>query len=94
MEIRASQVAQKFACQAGDMGSSPGSGSSPSKEMATCSSIFAWEIPWTGQMGGSHVMGVQRVRYDLVTKNNNKKVITRVVLPPIWAALEPMMMKK
>jgi len=75
------------------MGSSPGSGRSPSKEMATHSSIFAWEILWTEQMGGSHVMGLRRVRCDLATKNN-KKVITGVVLPPIWVALEPMMMKK
>ena len=61
--------------------------------MATHSSIFAWEILWTEQMGGSHVMGLRRVRCDVVTKNN-KKVITGVVLPPIWVALEPMMMKK
>ena len=28
-----------------DAGSMPGSGRSPEKEMGTCSSILAWEIP-------------------------------------------------
>ena len=26
------------------------------KEMATCSSIFTWEISWTGEPGGLHVL--------------------------------------
>ena len=30
-----------------DMGSIPGSGRSLEWEMATCSSVLAWEIPWT-----------------------------------------------
>ena len=32
---------------AGDMGLIPGSGDLLEKEMATHSSILAWEIPWT-----------------------------------------------
>ena len=36
----------------GDMGSIPGRGRSPGKEMATHSSILAWEIPWTEEPGG------------------------------------------
>ena len=36
------------------------------EEMATHSSIFAWEIPWTEEPGGSQSMGSQRVRYDWV----------------------------
>ena len=32
------------------------------KEMATQSSIFAWEIPWTEELGGLQSMGSQRVR--------------------------------
>ena len=31
------------------------------KEMATCSSILAWEIPWTGEPGGLQSMGLQTV---------------------------------
>ena len=38
------------------------------KELATHSSILAWEIPWTEELGGLQSMGSQRVRYDLVSK--------------------------
>ena len=40
------------------------------KEMATCSSILAWEIPWTEEPGGLKSMGLQSVMglHDLVTK--------------------------
>ena len=38
------------------------------KEMATRSSILAWEIPWTEEPGGLQSMGSQRVRHDLATK--------------------------
>ena len=34
------------------------------KEMATCSSILAWEIPWTEEPGGLQSVGSQRVRHD------------------------------
>ena len=34
------------------------------KEMATHSSIVAWEIPWTEEPGGLQSMGLQRVRHD------------------------------
>ena len=36
-------------------------------EMATCSSILAWESPWTEKPDGLQSMGSQAVRYDLVT---------------------------
>ena len=38
------------------------------KEMATHSSILAWEIPWTEEPAELQSMGSQRVRYDLATK--------------------------
>ena len=38
------------------------------KEMATHTSILAWEIPWTEEPGGLQSMGLQRVGYNLVTK--------------------------
>ena len=38
------------------------------KEMATHSSILAWEIPCTEEPGGLQSTGSQRVRQDLVTK--------------------------
>ena len=37
------------------------------KEMATHSSILAWEIPWTEEPGGLQFM-VSRVGHNLVTK--------------------------
>ena len=37
-------------------------------EMATHSSIHAWRILWTEEPGRLHFMGSQRIRHDLVTK--------------------------
>ena len=34
------------------------------KEMATCSSILAWKIPWMEEPGRLQSMGLQRVEYD------------------------------
>ena len=38
------------------------------KEMASHSSILAWEIPWTEESGVLQSMGSQTVRHDRVTK--------------------------
>ena len=38
------------------------------KEMATHSSVFAWEISRTEEPGGLQSMGSQRVEHSLVTK--------------------------
>ena len=38
------------------------------KEMATFSSILAWEISWTEEPGGVQSMGLQRVGHNLATK--------------------------
>ena len=32
--------------------------------MATYSSIFAWRIPWTEELGGLQSAGLQRVRHN------------------------------
>ena len=37
------------------------------KEMATCSSILAWRIPWTEEAGRLQSTGSQRVRHDRTT---------------------------
>ena len=52
------------ACNAGDLGSIPGLGRSPGKEMATHSSILAWRIPWTEEPGGLQSTGSQRVGHN------------------------------
>ena len=38
------------------------------KDMATHSSILAWEIPWTEELSRLQSKGLQRVRHDLITK--------------------------
>ena len=42
------------------------------KGVATHSSIPAWEIPWAEDPGGLRSMGLQRVRHDLVTKQQQQ----------------------
>ena len=34
------------------------------KEIATHSSILAWEIPWTEELGVLQSMGLQKVKHD------------------------------
>ena len=41
------------------------------KEMATYSSILAWEIPWTEEPNGLQSMGSQK--HDLVTKQQQQQ---------------------
>ena len=41
------------------------------KEMATHSSIPAWEIPWTEEPGRLYSMGPQRVGHDLATEQQH-----------------------
>ena len=45
------------------------------EEMATCSSILAWEIPWTEEHGGLQSMGLQRVRHNWATKQQQQQVL-------------------
>ena len=51
-------------CNAGDAGWIPGSRRSPGGEMATHSSILAWRIPWTEELGRLQSMESQRVGHD------------------------------
>ena len=46
------------------MGSILGLGRSPGEEMATHSSILAWETSWTGEPGRLQLVGSQRVGHD------------------------------
>ena len=54
------QLVKASAYNAGDLGLIPGSGKSLEKEMATHSSILAWEIPWTEEPGGLWSIGLQK----------------------------------
>ena len=51
------------------------------KEMATYSGVLAWEIPWTEEPGGLLPMGLQRVKYDLATKQQQQIII---IIKPFW----------
>ena len=55
---------KESACNAGDLGSIPGSGRPLEKGMATHSSILAWEIPWMEEPGRLQSMGSQRGGHD------------------------------
>ena len=68
-------VVENLPASAGDMGSVPESGGSLEEEMATHSSILAWEIPWTRGALKAAVHGVtQGIRHDLVTKLQQKHI--------------------
>ena len=54
-----------------DVGSIPGSGRSPGEEMATHSSVLAWETPQTEEPNRLQSLGSQRVGYALVTKQSH-----------------------
>ena len=47
------------------------------EEMATHSSLLAWELSRTEQPGGLQSMGLQRVRYNLATKQQQHKAVGR-----------------
>ena len=48
------------------------------KEMATHSSILAWEIPWTEESGGLQSMGSQRIESDQISAS----VVSDSLPPP------------
>ena len=63
-------VVKILPANARDTGLIPGLGRSPRrKEMATHSSILAWEIPWTVEPGRLQSIEWQRVRHDLATEH-------------------------
>ena len=53
-------VVKNLLANVGDAGLIPGQEDLPGKEMATCSTILAWEIPRTEEPGGLQSMGMQR----------------------------------
>ena len=61
------QLVKNLLANAGDtsnFGSIPGSEDSLEEGMATHSSILAWKIPWTEELGGLQSVGSQRVGHD------------------------------
>ena len=53
--------------------------------MASHSSVLAWEIPWTEELGAPQCMGSPRLGHDLATKPPQRnvtivKIITLVIV--------------
>ena len=63
-----SSVVENPPASAGDVGSTPESGRSSGEDMATCSSILAWEISWTEEPVGYNPWGHKRAGHDIATK--------------------------
>ena len=59
------------------------------KEMATCSSILAWKIPWTEEPGGLQSMGSQTVGHDWAsTLSTDTCILSNIIkLFPIFIFL-------
>ena len=55
---------KESACNAGDPGSIPGSGTSPGEGNDNIFSVLTWRIPWIEEPGGQQSTGLQRVRHD------------------------------
>ena len=64
MSFPGGSALKNLPADAGDAGSIPESGRSPGEEMATHSSILAWEVPWTEESSGLQSMGSRRVGHD------------------------------
>ena len=47
------------------------------KEMATCSNILAWKIPWTKQSSEQQSMGLQRVKHGSAIKQQQRQMDLR-----------------
>ena len=52
------------------------------KEMATCSSILAWKIPWTEEPSRIQTVGSQRVSHDSVAEHTQHKTSTLAIPKP------------
>ena len=57
------------------------------EEMATHSTIFAWEIPWSEETGRLQSMGLQRIKPDLVTGTSEQKQ-KFIVYGKVYSVLE------
>ena len=66
-------MVKKLCANVGDLGLIPGSGRSLEKELATCSSIRAWEVPWEEEPGGMTVYGVEKELGMTEWLNSNSK---------------------
>ena len=64
MGFPVAQRVKRLPDNAGDPVQSLGREDPLEREMATCSSILAWEVPWTEEPGGLQSKGLQRVGHS------------------------------
>ena len=64
------------------------------KEMATHSSILDWKIPWTEEPGRLQAMGLQRVRHDWETKQQQDICMTQETATSCVCPFGPLMEKQ
>ena len=73
MGLPASSVVKNSPTNSGDWDSIPGPQRSLEKEMATHSSILAWEISWREEPGRLQSMRSRKAGHELVTKQQQLK---------------------
>ena len=81
-----SSVGKESTCNAGDLGWFRGLEDPLEKEMATHSSILAWEIPWTEEAGGQQSIGSQKLD---TTQGLNHHMSGYHVQFPNWRCTPP-----
>ena len=72
---------------AGDTSLVLGREESLQKETATCSNILAWEILWTEESNRLQTLGSQRVRHNLVTKQQQQQLSRSPTISEIYPEL-------
>ena len=74
---------QETACNTGDPGLIPGSGSSPwRRKQQLISGFLPGKIPWTDEPCGLQSTGLQRVRHDQATKSPSTPYNTGLLKDP------------
>ena len=71
MDFPGDSVAKNLLANVGDSGLIPRLERSPGEENGNPLQYSCWEIPWTEESGGLQSMGLQRVGYDLATKQQS-----------------------
>ena len=80
---------KEFAYNAGDVSLIPGSEDLIEKEMATHSSILAWEILWIEEPGRLQSKRLQRIGHNLATKHTYTQVYLFGVSTHLYIMTQP-----
>ena len=72
------QMVKEFTCNAGNLGSIPGSGRPPGVGNGKPLQYSCWETPWTEEPGGLQSMVLQRVGQDCETNT----ILPQTSFPP------------